>query len=114
MVSNSRFRQLALGYKEVEELPHFEKTSFRVNNKIFATLHPEYNQGILKLSLVDQEMFSLDNEDAVVPVPNKWGKQGWTVIELSEVHEGVCIEMLRSAYCENAPMELADAYRHKI
>jgi hypothetical protein len=38
MVSLNDFKKLALSFEETQELPHFEKTSFRVNKKIFATL----------------------------------------------------------------------------
>lgn len=37
MVSIEAFRKLALSFPEVTEEPHFEKTSFRVKGKIFAT-----------------------------------------------------------------------------
>ena len=38
MVSIDTFRKLALSFDEAVEQPHFEKPSFRVNKKIFATL----------------------------------------------------------------------------
>lgn len=114
MVSNSRFIQMAMFYKNVEEVPHFERKSFRISSKIFATLDEALNQAVVKLSEVDQSVFCLDNEDAVVPVPGKWGQKGWTIIELSEVYESVCQEMLRTAYCEVAPEYLANDYRHKL
>ena len=37
MVSIDTFRKLALSFPEATEEPHFEKTSFRVKKKIFAT-----------------------------------------------------------------------------
>jgi predicted DNA-binding protein (MmcQ/YjbR family) len=43
-------RELALAFDEVEEKPHFDKTSFRVNKKIFATLNEKDNRATLKLS----------------------------------------------------------------
>ncbi len=33
MVSISSFRKMAVSFDEVTEQPHFEKTSFRVNQK---------------------------------------------------------------------------------
>ena len=38
MVNESIVRELALSFPEVTESAHFEKPSFRVRNKIFATL----------------------------------------------------------------------------
>lgn len=37
MVSIETFRKLALSFENAAEEPHFEKTSFRVKKKIFAT-----------------------------------------------------------------------------
>mgnify|MGYP003577946137 CR=1 FL=1 len=37
MVSIETFRELAMSFPNATEEPHFEKTSFRINKKIFAT-----------------------------------------------------------------------------
>lgn len=37
MFSIESFRKLAMSFPNATELPHFEKTSFRINKKIFAT-----------------------------------------------------------------------------
>lgn len=37
MVSIETFRELAMSFPNATEEPHFEKTSFRVNKKIFGT-----------------------------------------------------------------------------
>jgi len=44
----------------------------------------------------------------VFPVPNKWGKQGWTYIKLDKVHKEVVIDALTTAYCEVAPKKLSN------
>jgi hypothetical protein len=41
MVVLKQIRKRALQLPEVEEAPHFEKTSFRVRKKIFATFDAE-------------------------------------------------------------------------
>ena len=38
MVTVGTFRQMALSLPGAVELPHFDRASFRVNKKIFATL----------------------------------------------------------------------------
>ena len=38
MVSIKNVRDMALAFDDVVEMPHFEKTSFRVNKKIFLTI----------------------------------------------------------------------------
>ena len=101
-------RQIALSFPEVTEIPHFEKTSFRVNNKIFATAVPEHSRATVKLSPADQDVFCTFDSTVIYPVPNKWGKQGWTHINLLTVKEEMLTEILKTAYCEVAPKHLAD------
>ncbi len=57
MVSIDHARELALSYEAAVEQPHFEKTSFRVRKKIFATFDVEKRQVVVKLSEVDQSVF---------------------------------------------------------
>lgn len=111
MVSMSTFRKLALSFPEATEDPHFEKTSFRVKKKIFATYDSIKNRACVKLSEIDQDVFSSLDITIVYPVENKWGKQGWTLIEMSKVHKKIFLDALTTAYCEVAPKKLADQIR---
>ncbi|WP_207420330.1 MmcQ/YjbR family DNA-binding protein [Desertivirga brevis] len=106
MVTFDLFRQLALSLPEVTEEPHFEKTSFRVKKKIFATYVAELQIATVKLSEIDQDVFSSNDRTVIYPVNNKWGKQGWTMIEMKRVNEGLFTDALRTAYCEVAPKNL--------
>lgn len=98
MVSPEFFRQLALNIDGVEELPHFEKTSFRIRNKIFATLDLKHNRACLKLSETDQDLFALAGKASVYPVPNSWGKQGWTFFELRTVRKSHFTKALEASF----------------
>ncbi len=57
MVDIEAARNFALSFDECIEQPHFEKTSFRVNKKIFATLDIENKRVCIKLSEIDQLVF---------------------------------------------------------
>ena len=98
MVSINKFRLIALSLPETVEQPHFEKTSFRVKKKIFATLDEKQQKATLKFSLVDQSVFCLADKSAIYPVPNKWGKQGWTVIDLTKVNKTLLEDALSTSY----------------
>ncbi|HEY8401058.1 MAG TPA: MmcQ/YjbR family DNA-binding protein, partial [Cytophagaceae bacterium] len=54
----SFLRKQALSFPETTEEPHFEKTSFRVKKKIFASYDEKNNIACLKLSEMDQDLFS--------------------------------------------------------
>jgi hypothetical protein len=111
MVSFDAFRKLALLFPEVTEEPHFEKTSFRVKKRIFATYDDKNKRACLKLSEINQDVFCSVDKTIIYPVGNKWGKQGWTLVELKNVHKDVFADALTTAYCEVAPKKLADQVR---
>ena len=107
MVSINTFRKIALSFPEATEEPHFEKTSFRVKKKIFATYDDKNKRACLKLSEIDQDVFSSGNKTMIYPVNNKWGKQGWTWVEMRQVNEKLFVDALTTAYCEVAPKKLS-------
>ena len=113
MITVVAFQKLANTFPEVEVAPHFEKISFRVRKKIFATLDVPNKRVCMKLSEVDQSVFSTKDKTIVYPVPNKWGKTGWTFFELSKVNKNLCLDALQTAYCEVAPKSLAALIQSK-
>ena len=68
MITVDTLRKLALSFPEVIEAPHFEKTSFRVNKKIFATYDNTNHQACIKLSEIDQDVFSSFDKSASLVV----------------------------------------------
>lgn len=98
MVTIERFRELITALPNIEELPHFEKTSFRVNKKIVATLDLNKLIVCVKLNEIDQSAFCYFDASIIYPVPNKWGKSGWTFIELNKIQEETLLDALTTAY----------------
>ena len=111
MVTIDIFRTLALSFPEATEEPHFEKTSFRVRKKIFATYDAKNDLACLKLSETDQDVFSSADKTIIYPVRNKWGKQGWTLVELRHMHPDLFRDALTTAYCQVAPKKCSDMVR---
>jgi hypothetical protein len=107
MIEFEEFRKLAMSFPEVTEEPHFEKTSFRVKKKIFATYDAKNHRACIKLSQIDQDVFASDRA-IIYPVDNKWGKQGWTLVELNTVHPDLFKDALTEAYRQVAPKKLSD------
>lgn len=102
MITTDTFRKLASSFPGVEELPHFDKTSFRLNKKIFATMNEKENRATVKLPANDQYVFCLNDKSMIYPVPNKWGLQGWTNIDLTKVNKRLLTQILKSSYNEIA------------
>ena len=111
MVSIDAFRKMALSFPEATEEPHFENRSFRVKKKIFATYDDKKKRACIKLSEIDQDVFSAVDRTIIYPVDNKWGKQGWTLVEMSKVHKDLFVDALTTAYCEVAPKKLSEQIR---
>jgi hypothetical protein len=111
MLSINAIRKIALSFPETTENPHFDKTSFRVKRKIFATYDDKKKIVCIKLSEIDQDVFCSADKTIIFPVDNKWGRQGWTLIEMNKVKKELFVDALTTAYCEVAPKKLADQIR---
>lgn len=99
MVSIDTFRRIALSFPGTVEQAHFEKRAFKAGKKrIFTTLSEKENTATVRLTEVDQSVYSDIDSAMIYPVPNKWGKQGWTVIELKRVPLALVKEILQKAY----------------
>lgn len=111
MVTIDTLRKLALSFPEATEEPHFEKTSFRVKKKIFATYDDTRKTASVKLSAIDQDVFASADRTVIYPVDNKWGKQGWTIIAMEKVDKDLFTDAVTTAYCGVAPKKLSDQIR---
>ncbi|MBI5726376.1 MAG: MmcQ/YjbR family DNA-binding protein [Ignavibacteriales bacterium] len=98
MVSQKTFIQLATSFPDVEMLPHFDMQSFRVKKKIFVTLNEKENRCCVKLPPIEQSVFCSFDTGVIWPVPNKWGTQGWTLINLQKVRKATLHDALQTAY----------------
>ncbi len=100
MVTTDTCRKMALALPDATAAPHFEKESFKINNKIFVTLNVADNRACVKLSAIDQSVFCQFDKEVMYPVPNKWGTQGWTLINLKKVKKSMLQDALQTAYDE--------------
>jgi predicted DNA-binding protein (MmcQ/YjbR family) len=105
MVSTDSFRKLALTFEQVNEKPHFDKASFRIKDKIFATLDSVKKTVSLKLTLLDQSIYCQISPACALPAIGAWGKQGWTILELQKVSKRILTEALKKAYLNVAPKQ---------
>ncbi|MDX6190726.1 MmcQ/YjbR family DNA-binding protein [Flavobacterium sp. FlaQc-52] len=103
MITIEAFRTLALALPEATEEPHFEKISFRIKKKIFATIDEKKNLGVFKFNEIDQSVFCASSEMIFYPIPNKWGKQGWTFVDLAKVPTEMFEDALSISYNTVAP-----------
>ena len=86
-ITPARFRRIALGMKDATEGAHHDHPDFRVGGKIFASLHPDNNAGMVKLTPEQQKGFVRDLPDAFAPENGAWGRAGCTAVRLAAVDE---------------------------
>lgn len=98
MVTVAAFRAVALSMPGAAESPHFQRTSFRINGKIFATLDVKHKSVVVKLTSVDQSAFCAFDVSVIRPVHGAWGRQGWTQIDLAKVRKSTLQDAIRTAF----------------
>ena len=102
-------RRVALSFPGTSELPHFEKSSFRVGGKIFATV-PE--DGLhLHVLVTDEEAYSVVAEGDPGTELLTWGRRVAGVrLTLATAPTELVIELLEGAWRRRAPKRLVAAY----
>ena len=98
MVKAEDARAIALSLPGTGEQPHFNRTAFTVKKKIFATLSFEDKTLNLKFTPAEQFIFCPPNSDVIFAIPNGWGRQGWTTIDLNKASKKLVIDALKEAY----------------
>ena len=92
------FRRIVLGMEGAVEGAHMGHPDFRVNNRIFATLHHDREFGMVKLTPDQQEQFSRAHPDTFAPESGAWGRAGSTRVRLASVDEETLGEAVTLAW----------------
>jgi hypothetical protein len=81
------FRRMALKMDGSTEGAHMGHPDFRANGRIFATLYPDGQAGMVKLTPAQQEDFISADSAVFVPASGAWGRQGCTTVRLDSIDE---------------------------
>jgi len=92
------FRRIALGMEGAAEASHMNHPDFRVNGKIFATIHTDNVRGMVKLTPEQQERFIREHPAMFHPAAGEWGRQGSTMVTLADAKEDVLGEAMTMAW----------------
>ena len=98
MVTPAEAKTIALSFDGTDEKPHFERTAFTVNKKIFATISIKDKTLNVRFTPQIQFIFCPPQSDVIFPIPNAWGKQGWTTINLNKANKKLVRSALEEAY----------------
>ncbi len=112
-MSPGDFRRIALGTQDAIESAHMGHPDFRVNGRIFATLHPDHQWGMVKLTPDQQQKFVRENPETFVPENGAWGRQGCTSVRLDSIDEETLGEAMTLAWQNTAVKRVAGRSKPK-
>lgn len=98
------FRAMALAFPDAHEAPHFERTSFRIGKKIFATLAMDGLTGMVRVAPLDR----LEALIAAFPAAF-FSFGGWTTkfcslgVTLAAVEPDMLRALMAESYAHAAP-----------
>jgi len=104
------FRKLALSLPESAERAHMGHPDFRVRGKIFATLGPDEEWGMVTLSPEQQRLFVRTEAKVFKPANGAWGRRGCTYVCLEAATESAARQALVAAWRHKAPKRLAQQF----
>jgi len=84
MTTGKDLRRLALALDGTTEAPHFDRAAFKAA-RIYVTLAADGRTANFKFTPDSQALKCTVAPDAFAPVPNAWGRQGWTTATLANL-----------------------------
>jgi hypothetical protein len=109
-VTQQQFRRIALELPEASEGAHMAHADFRVCGKIFATIGPSGEWGMVKLTPAQQAKVVRAGPDAFEPFNGAWGKRGCTKVLLSTAKFAAVRPAMELAWRNTAPKRLVKAF----
>lgn len=100
------FRQLALSFPDSEERSHMDHPDFRVGGKIFATIAPNGERGMVKLTPEQQAILTRTDPEIFEPAAGGWGRNGSTMLTFATADEATVRQALTQAWRNTAPKAL--------
>ena len=100
------FRRVALSFLEAMEGSHMGHADFRVGGKIFATLGPEEDWAMVKLTAAQQAELVSEEPEVFRPASGAWGRSGSTIVQLKKAKVATVRGALLAAWRNTAPKRL--------
>jgi len=92
---------------EAVEAAHMDDPDFRVRGKIFATIGPNKDWGMVKLTPEQQAAFLRTEPEIYHPASGSWGRRGATIVRLQDADAASVRQALTLAWRNTAPKRLA-------
>jgi hypothetical protein len=109
MITADELRRAALSLPEAEERETWGHPTFRVRDKLFATLSDDRRSAGIKATKEEQTaLVAADPE--TFGVPAYVGRYGWVSVELATADPAEVRELVTEAWRQTAPKRLVAAY----
>ena len=102
MATADDMRRIALSLDGTIEAPHFDRAAFKVA-RIYVTLAADGRTANFKFAPDEQELKCITAPETFAPVPNAWGRQGWTTATLDRLSEAELQHALEIAHRHALP-----------
>lgn len=102
MMKAADLRRLALALEGTAEAPHFDRAAFKVA-RIYVTLSADGRTANFAFTPDEQAFKCMMAPEAFAPVPNAWGKRGWTTAILDKLGEAELKAALEAAWAHALP-----------
>ena len=109
MVTAEEFRDLVSALPEATERETWGHPTFRVRDKMFATLSDDGRSATVKATLQEQAAL-VAAAPATFDVPAYVGRHGWVGMQLATVDPTELRELLVEAWRQTAPKRLVSTY----
>ena len=109
MITADEVRRLALSLPGAVEVETWGHPTFRVRDKIFASLGPDGAGGGVKASLEEQSLL-ISSDPESFSVADYVGRYGWVDVNLATVDPEVMRSIVVEAWRRTAPRTLVKAY----
>lgn len=90
-------RRIALSLAGTTSGPHVDRTAFRVE-RIYATLAADGLSLNLKFTPDEQDFKVMLAPEIYTAIPNGWGRQGWTTLDLAAANNEELVAALQMAW----------------
>src|SRR3977135_1593921 len=108
MATAADLQRITLSLAGTTEAPHFDRIAFQAA-RLYDPLGSDRRTANLKLSPEEQEFKCMLAPDAFSPVPNAWGKQGWTTVTLAKIKVAELKDVLETAWRHAVPTSRSKA-----
>ena len=109
MVSADELRQVVRSLPEAEERETWGHPTFRVRDKMFATMSDDGRQATVKATKEEQAAL-VTAAPEIFGIPAYVGRHGWVSIQLATVDPTELRELVVEAWRQTAPRRLVTAY----